>query len=42
MKSPANPNLAITDIESVVGFDTAHGRITVLDNTFATPFAQTR
>jgi methionine-gamma-lyase len=41
MESPANPNLAITDIESVVGFATAHGLITVLDNTFATPFAQT-
>ena len=32
---------AITDIESVVGLAKAHGLVTIADNTFATPFAQT-
>jgi methionine-gamma-lyase len=41
METPSNPNLAITDIEAVVGVAKGHGLVTVADNTFATPFAQT-
>jgi methionine-gamma-lyase len=41
LETPANPNLAITDIESVVGIAKGHGIVTLADNTFATPFAQT-
>jgi methionine-gamma-lyase len=41
METPANPNLAITDIERVVGLAMGRGLLTILDNTFATPFAQT-
>ncbi len=40
IETPSNPVLGITDIESVVGVAKAHGLITIADNTFATPFAQ--
>ncbi len=41
VETPANPNLAITDIDAVVGVARGRGLVTVADNTFATPFAQT-
>jgi methionine-gamma-lyase len=41
IETPANPNLAISDVEAVVGLAKGHGLLTVADNTFATPFAQT-
>ncbi len=41
LETPANPNLAITDIESVAGIAKGHGIVTVADNSFATPFGQT-
>jgi methionine-gamma-lyase len=41
VETPSNPVLGITDIESVVGLAKAHGLVTIADNTFATPFAQT-
>jgi methionine-gamma-lyase len=41
IETPANPNLAISDVSSIVGLAKAHGLVTIADNTFATPFAQT-
>jgi methionine-gamma-lyase len=41
VETPANPNLAVTDIASVVALARERGIATVADNTFATPFAQT-
>jgi len=40
IETPANPNLAVTDIKAVVALAKARGLVTVADNTFATPFAQ--
>jgi methionine-gamma-lyase len=40
VETPANPNLAVTDIAEVVALANRHGLVTVADNTFATPFAQ--
>lgn len=41
IETPANPTLGITDIAEVVALARANGCVTVADNTFATPFAQT-
>ncbi|HEY8040308.1 MAG TPA: PLP-dependent aspartate aminotransferase family protein [Polyangiaceae bacterium] len=41
LETPANPNLAVTDIAAVVALARARGLVTLADNTFATPFAQT-
>ncbi len=41
VETPANPNLAVTDVAAVVALARARGLRTVADNTFATPFAQT-
>jgi methionine-gamma-lyase len=41
VETPANPNLALTNLETVVGLAKGHGLVTVADNTFATPFSQT-
>jgi methionine-gamma-lyase len=41
IETPANPNLAVTDIAAVVALARAKGLTTVADNTFATPFCQT-
>ena len=41
VETPANPNLAITDIAGVVALSRERGVATMADNTFATPFAQT-
>ena len=40
LESPSNPLLKITDIEAVAGFAKKHHILTVVDNTFATPFFQ--
>jgi len=41
LETPANPNLALTDLGAVVALARARGLTTIADNTFATPFAQT-
>jgi methionine-gamma-lyase len=41
LETPANPNLAVTDIAAVVALARDRNIATVADNTFATPFAQT-
>ncbi len=41
IETPANPNLAITDISEVVALARSKNLITIADNTFATPFSQT-
>ena len=41
LETPANPNLALTDLAQVVALARSRGVLTVADNTFATPFAQT-
>lgn len=40
IESPTNPLLKIIDIEAVVGIAKQHRILTVVDNTFATPFFQ--
>ena len=40
METPSNPLLKITDIRGVVKLAEAHGCLTFLDNTFATPILQ--
>jgi methionine-gamma-lyase len=41
VETPANPNLAVTDIAAVVTLARERRIATIADNTFATPFAQT-
>jgi methionine-gamma-lyase len=41
IETPANPNLAITDLAAVAGLAKGRGLVTLADNTFATPFSQT-
>jgi methionine-gamma-lyase len=41
IETPANPNLAVTDIAAVVALARERNIATVADNTFATPFSQT-
>jgi cystathionine beta-lyase/cystathionine gamma-synthase len=41
IETPANPTLTVTDMEAVVGLAQGSGLVTIVDNTFATPFAQT-
>jgi methionine-gamma-lyase len=41
LETPSNPVLGITDIASVTALAKARGIVTIADNTFATPFAQT-
>jgi methionine-gamma-lyase len=40
IETPANPNLAISDVEAIVALARSRGLKTLADNTFATPFAQ--
>jgi cystathionine beta-lyase/cystathionine gamma-synthase len=40
IESPTNPLMNIIDIEAVAGLGIAHGVVTVMDNTFATPINQ--
>ena len=41
LETPANPNLAVSDIAAVVALARSRSLLTIADNTFATPFAQT-
>jgi methionine-gamma-lyase len=41
IETPANPNLAVSDVSAIVALAKSRGIVTVADNTFATPFAQT-
>ncbi|TVQ84487.1 MAG: cystathionine gamma-synthase [Micavibrio sp.] len=40
LESPTNPLLKLTDLEALIGFAKKHGLISVVDNTFATPYLQ--
>nr|WP_245252540.1 aminotransferase class I/II-fold pyridoxal phosphate-dependent enzyme [Paenibacillus sediminis] len=40
METPSNPTLKITDIAAVTSWAKEHGLITMLDNTFMTPYYQ--
>jgi methionine-gamma-lyase len=40
VETPANPNLAVSDIAAIVALARERGLTTLADNTFATPFAQ--
>jgi methionine-gamma-lyase len=40
VETPANPNLAVTDLGAITALAASRGILTVADNTFATPFAQ--
>jgi cystathionine beta-lyase len=40
METPSNPTLKITDIRAVTAWAEANGLITMLDNTFMTPYLQ--
>lgn len=40
VESPANPTLTLTDLEAVASLAKAHGLMSVVDNTFATPYNQ--
>ncbi len=41
VETPANPNLAVTDLAAIAGLARGRGLVTIADNTFATPFCQT-
>lgn len=41
VESPANPTLAVTDIADVARLARSRGVVTIVDNTFATPYCQT-
>jgi methionine-gamma-lyase len=40
LETPANPNLAVSDVAALVALARSRGLRTLADNTFATPFAQ--
>jgi cystathionine gamma-lyase len=40
VETPTNPTLKITDIRAVAALARAHGALTVVDNTFMTPYLQ--
>ena len=40
VESPANPLMTVTDIRLVSGIAKAHGLLTIVDNTFMTPYLQ--
>ena len=40
LETPANPTLSIIDLEAVCAFARSRSIITIVDNTFATPFNQ--
>ena len=39
-ESPANPNMRLIDVQAVAGLARARGAITVVDNTYSTPYLQ--
>lgn len=40
VETPSNPLLKITDLEAMAGIARRHALLTIIDNTFATPFLQ--
>ena len=40
VESPANPLLTVTDLAAVAGITRKHGILTIVDNTFMTPYLQ--
>ena len=40
VESPANPLLSVTDLAAVAGIARKHGILTIVDNTFMTPYLQ--
>lgn len=40
VESPANPLLTVTDLAAVAALAKKHGRLTIVDNTFMTPYIQ--
>lgn len=40
VETPCNPTLALTDLKSIAFIGKKHGLLTVVDNTFASPFNQ--
>lgn len=40
LESPANPSLSLNDIEACAAIAKKHGALTLVDNTFATPYFQ--
>jgi len=40
VETPSNPTLKITDLRGVVGLAREHGLLTIIDNTFMTPYFQ--
>jgi cysteine-S-conjugate beta-lyase len=40
IESPANPLLSVTDIAAIASLAKAHGALTIVDNTFMTPYLQ--
>ncbi|MDF2959787.1 MAG: aminotransferase class I/II-fold pyridoxal phosphate-dependent enzyme [Paenibacillus sp.] len=40
LETPSNPTLKITDIAAITGWAKQHGLLTMLDNTFMTPYHQ--
>jgi methionine-gamma-lyase len=40
LESPGNPTLSLNDIRAIIEIAHAHGLLTLVDNTFATPFNQ--
>ena len=40
VETPTNPMLKVVDIEKIVAFAQQHGLLTVVDNTFASPYLQ--
>jgi cystathionine beta-lyase/cystathionine gamma-synthase len=40
LESPGNPTLSLNDIRAIADIARAHGLLTLVDNTFATPFNQ--
>ena len=40
VESPANPLLTVTDLAAVAGIARKHGILTIVDNTFMTPYLQ--
>jgi len=40
LESPSNPSMWLTDLQAVAGMAKAHGALTLVDNTFATPLNQ--
>lgn len=40
VESPSNPLLAVTDLEMVASFAAEHGLMSIIDNSFSTPYLQ--